>query len=308
MRAAPVELDTRFQPKAGPGMTNRFELTLALRYLRPARRERFVSAISLFSVLGITLGVATLILVTSLMNGIRSEMSSLFIGVDGPVQVYTPPLKPEDAAALAAELAAQSGVSYALPKLSGQVMATAAGRAQGVQIMALSGDDYSHKETLADALPATFDGLLLGQRLAESLGVRAGDSLKLIAPQGNQTIAGFVPRIKTFRVAGTFKLGMHAYDSSLIVMPFADALAFFKPSGAPHPLIEQIEIGTPNTDDATALAQQLQNLLADQARVYDWQRANSSIFAALSVQRNVMLIILALFPGLATALPNAIYG
>lgn len=273
---------------------NRFETILALRYLRPARRERFVSAISLFSILGIMLGVATLILVTSLMNGIRSEMSQLFIGVDGPVQIYTPPLPLEDISALAEELSRMQGVSYALAKLNGQVMATADGRAQGVQVMALAGDDFTAKASLADKLPAQFDGLLLGQRLAESLGVRAGDTIKLIAPQGNQTIAGFVPRIKTFRVGGTFKLGMHLYDSSLIIMPFDDALTFFKPSGAPRPLIEQIEIGTENPNDAAALAVRLQNALGDQARVYDWQRSNSGIFAALTVQRNVMLIILAL--------------
>lgn len=275
-------------------MMTSFELTLALRYLRPARREKFVSAISLFSISGIMLGVATLILVTSLMNGIRLEMTKLFIGVDGPVQIYTPPVSVGSAQELANTLAQQDGITYALPKLAGQVMATSHGRASGVQVMALTGDDFSAKDVLRDKLPKQFNGLLLGQRLAETLSVQEGDSLKLIAPQGNHSIAGFVPRIKTFKVAGTFKLGMHLYDSSLIIMPFGAAQRFFKPSGANHPLIEQIEIGLTKPENASHIAQRLQAQLGGNARVYDWQRSNSGLFSALDIQRNVMLIILAL--------------
>lgn len=272
-----------------------FELTLAWRYLRPARRERFVSAISLFSVLGIMLGVATLILVTSLMNGVRAEMTKLFTGIDGHIAIYTPPLLPNDAAELAAQLAQHEGVSYALPKLQGQVMATSNGRAVGVQVNALGNNDYSRKEVLHQHLPAQLGGgLWLGERLAQSLGVRAGNSIKLIAPQGNHSIAGFVPRIKSFTVAGTFKLGMHLYDGALIIMPYDDAQLFFKPSGAENPLIEQIEIGVQNSNEAQRIAAQLQSQLGSSVRVLDWQRSNSSLLAALDVQRNVMLIILAL--------------
>ncbi len=209
-------------------MTN-FEITLAWRYLRPARREGFVSVITAFSVLGIMLGVATLILVTSLMNGVRDEMTQLFIGIDGPVSLYTPPLPIADGVTLAEKLNQKPEITYALPKLEAQLMATNKGQATGVQLLSVYGDDFSAKPVLAKKLPEVTDGLLLGDRLAYKLGVRAGDSIKLISPQGRHSIAGFVPRIKTFKVAGTFKLGMHLYDSSLIIMPFETAQWFLKP-------------------------------------------------------------------------------
>lgn len=275
-------------------MRGGFEIVLARRYLRPARREGFVSVITAFSVLGIMLGVATLILVTSLMNGIRAEMTRLFIGIDGPIAVHTPPLGQERAAQLCARLREQPGITYALPKLTGQLMATHRGAAMGVQVVAVKDDDFSPKPILHRRLPATFDGLLLGEGLARSLGVRAGDSLRLISPQGRHSIAGFVPRIKTFRVAGTFKLGMHLYDSSLIIMPYDDALMFFKPPGAAQPVVSQIEIGLDDVQSATARAQALQRELGDSMYVADWQRSNAGLFMALDIQRNVMILILAL--------------
>ncbi len=272
----------------------KFEITLARRYLRPARREAFVSAISLFSVLGITLGVATLILVTSLMNGIRAEMTQLFIGIDGPLNMYTQPLEPIMAEQTAKRLQNKAGVSYALPKVTGQVMATHQGRALGVQVAALAGDDFSAKPMLKGKLPASFDGLLLGEALAKSLGVKAGDSIKLISPQGRHSIAGFVPRIKSFRVAGTLKLGMHAYDSSLILMPFERALRFFKPPQVREPMVVQFELGTEDVSQAKSIAQNLQDAYNGNADFYDWQTSNRGLFVALDVQRNVMLLILAL--------------
>jgi lipoprotein-releasing system permease protein len=164
----------------------------------------------------------------------------------------------------------------------------------GVQLVALYDDDFSDKPTLANKLPPIGNGLLLGERLAFNLGVKTGDAIKLISPQGRHSIAGFVPRIKTFRVGGTFKLGMHAYDSSMIVMPFETAKIFLKPPNAAEPQIEQIELGITNADAAAAFAQELQAELGDTARVFDWQNNNSGLFAALDIQRNVMLIILGL--------------
>lgn len=276
-------------------MISTFETTLALRYLRPARREGFVSVITGFSILGIMLGVATLILVTSLMNGIRAEMTRLFIGIDGPVSIMMPAMPVADAAELAATIeASEQDVTYVLPKLEGQLMATSGGVAQGVQVVAVYGDDFSQKDVLSEHIPASFDGLLLGERLARNLGVKSGDTLKLIAPQGRHTIAGFIPKIKTYRVAGTFKLGMHLYDGALIVMPFKDAQLFFKPPNADEPLVAQLEVGLSSAEFAHEKARHLQRTLSGDVRVDDWQRSNSGLFAALDVQRNVMVVILTL--------------
>lgn len=270
------------------------ETALALRYLRPVRREGFISVNTLFSVVGIMLGVATLILVTSLMNGIRAEMTRLFIGVDGPVNVYIPPVPEEDARTIAKAIEDKHPLRYALPTLRGQLMATSNGLARGAQILAFQDNALSRKPVLADKVPPLTDGLLLGEALANALDVQPGDQVKLIAPQGRHSIAGFVPRIKTFTVEGTFKLGMHLYDSSLIIMPYEQALSFFKPPRASQPVVGQIEIGLDDPQQAEAVTARLQQELGDAATVENWLTRNQGLFRALDVQRNVMIVILAL--------------
>ncbi len=275
---------------------------IAKRYLRPKRREGFVSVITGFSVVGIMLGVATLILVTSLMNGIREEMLRVFSGVEGHIKVYgaSAPL-PDDDDSVTFALKDEPSVKKIYGKIEGQVMVTASGTAQGAQVMAWQLNAPQNDAWLKQHFPdnalqalARNEGVVLGERLAKNLRVGVGDSITLISPQGRTTFAGFVPRMKSYVVTGTFSLGMHLYDSSLIVMPHTQAQLYFNLMAAGAPRHHYDEVVLKNADDAQRVAALLREKLRADYRVYDWQQTNQSIFAALNVQRNVMVIILAL--------------
>lgn len=277
------------------------ERMLAWRYLRARRKEGFIALTSWFAVIGIALGVATLILVTSLMNGIREEMTSRFIGVDGHVTIYSPYRAFGGYEPVADQVRAIPGVVSVTPHVEGQVMATANGRALGAQVTAMPYEAFVTRELFVDGLQdgslAALDeeaGIMLGSRLAQNLGVRVGDTVTLISPEGRSTIAGFVPRMKTYPVIATIKLGMHALDGGLIVMPFAEAQTYFMLRTAQGDAVSNLEVMVEHVDQANAVAMKIRETLPASARVYDWQESNASIFAALNVQRNVMVIILAL--------------
>lgn len=276
------------------------ERMLAWRYLRARRREGFIALTTWFAVIGIALGVATLILVTSLMNGIRDEMTSRFIGIDGHVTVYGPYRAFADYDEVAAKVAVIDGVKSVTPHVEGQVMASANGSAMGAQVTAIPYDALRQRDLFVNHVTdgdlkglETNEGVVLGERLAENLGVHVGGGVTLIAPQGRSTIAGFIPRMKTYPVIGTVKLGMHALDSGLILMPFEEAQSYFLLTTENGAAVSNLEVMANNVNDATALARRISDALPG-ARVYDWQQSNAGVFAALNVQRNVMVIILAL--------------
>jgi lipoprotein-releasing system permease protein len=278
------------------------ERMLAWRYLRARRTEGFISLTTWFAVIGIMLGVATLILVTSLMNGIRDEMTSRFIGMDGHITVYgqTRALAGYEEAVSA--IAAQPGVVAVTPRISGQVMATNRGIAVGTQAIAMPWAALEKRALFTKNLTAgTLDGvrdetgIALGARLAENLGVRVGDEITLISPQGRTSIAGFIPRFKAYPVTAIFKLGMYELDAGLIVMPFAEAQRYFmladqEGAGA----VSNLEVMSKSAETAPLTAMALRKQFGQNLRIYDWQQTNASIFSALKVQRNAMVIILAL--------------
>ncbi len=277
------------------------ERMLAWRYLRARRAEGFISITTWFAIIGMSLGVATLILVTSLMNGIREEMTSRFIGLDGHVTIYSNARSFTGYQPVVDGIARMQGVASATPKITGQVMVTAHGVAIGAQAMATPWASLEKRTLITSHVTAgSLDGIrdetgiVLGERLAKNLQVEVGDSVTLISPQGRATIAGFIPRMKAYPVVGTVKLGMHEFDSGLVLMPFAEAQNYFLLTTPDGDAVSNLEVMLTDVNDAAALATQLRSQLAGQARVYDWQQTNASVFAALKVQRNVMVIILAL--------------
>ena len=281
------------------------ERMLAWRYLRARRTEGFISLTTWFAVIGIMLGVATLILVTSLMNGIREEMTSRFIGIDGHITVYGQSRAFTDYKPAMAEIAALPGVTRVTPRVTGQVMATAHGVALGAQVAAMPWDalqarDLFTKNITVGSLDAVREGtgIAMGERLAKNLGLHVGEEITLISPQGRSTIAGFVPRMKSYPLVATFKLGMYELDSGLIIMPFEEAQRYFllmspQEDGSVVDAVSNLEIMTQNAAMAPEVAAVIRSKLPG-ARVYDWQENNAGIFSALKVQRNVMVIILAL--------------
>lgn len=282
-------------------MCQKFERIIAFRYLRARREEGFISVIALFSLVGIALGVATLIVVLSVMNGVRGELINSIIGLEGHVTVYSSGRGIGDYEKLSGELTKIPGVQTALPKIEGQVMASHNGIAAGAMVSGFRPQDIEKKPLLASKIAPEGleafkrgEGIIIGKRMAEKMRLQAGDDLTLISPEGRATIAGMVPRVKAYRVVGTFELGMFAYDSSLILMPFEEAQLYFKLKENGADDASAIEITGDNPDNAREIGMQAAGMLGAGYRVYDWKTSNNHIFQAVLVQRNVMFLILML--------------
>lgn len=278
-------------------MFSPFERLIALRYLRSRRAEGFISVIAGFSLLGIALGVATLIVVMSVMNGFRAELVKRILGINGHVVVYGYDGHIDNFDKLAKDLATLHNVSLVRPMIEGQVMAVAHGNTNGALIKSFRLDDLKNKKLLWDNLQlkneADFSGtesIILGAELARSLGVFPGDTLTLISPQGNNTIMGSIPRHKEYRVVGTFNVGMYEYDSSTILMPLEAGQLFFK---LPNQ-VNAMEVITTNPQQASAVAEDIITKTKGRFSVTDWQQSNASFFNALKVERTVMFLILTL--------------
>ena len=273
-----------------------FERMVAFRYLRARRKEGFISVIAGFSLLGIGLGVATLIVVMAVMNGFRQELLSRILGINGHVGVYGAGVALTDYDPLAEAIRRLPGVKRAIPTIEGQVMATSRAGASGAMVRGVQPDELLSRPIIAKGLrgaPDQFTGanaVILGYRLAEKLGGGVGDSVTLISPKGNDTAFGTVPRMRAFKVVATFQVGMYEYDSSFVYMPLPAAQSYFL---LPH-AVSQVEVFLDNPDKVGAVKREIARLAPADTRIYDWQQANSSFFNAIQVERNVMFLILTL--------------
>jgi len=275
-----------------------FERLVAFRYLRARRQEGFVSVIAVISVLGIMLGVMALIIVMAVMNGFRQELLSRILGVNGHLTVYGISKPIENYEALTDQLAGLPGVRLVTPQVQGQVMIVAAGAASGGLVRGMRPADLKARELIAGNITAgdlsafTEDGdaVLIGSRMAQKLGLKIGDSLTVISPQGTTTVMGTVPRMKSYRIAALFQVGMYEYDSTFIYMPLAAAQLFFR---LPNQ-VNGIEVFAENPDLVRDLRWRIGQELGPGYRTLDWQQANSSFFNAIQVERNVMFLILTL--------------
>ena len=274
-----------------------FEWKIALRYLRARRHESFIAVISTFSLIGIGLGVATLIIVMSVMNGFRSELLGRILGLNGHavVQSITGGLPNFDATA--AKIRAIPGVLSATPIVEGQVMVTSQGASFGALVRGLRPADLQSLTAVSSTLsPGAMDifrstpSVILGARLADKLGLEPGQNVTLIAPRGAYTPFGTTPRVKTYEIAGTFRIGMSEYDQTFVFMPLDEAQLFFNMGDTAG----GIEIMVANPDAVGQWRAPIQQAAGDFARLSDWQQMQSSLFSALQVERNVMFLILML--------------
>ncbi len=275
------------------------ERMIAWRYIRSRSTDGFISLTSWLAVIGMVMGVATLILVTSLMNGIQHEMRAQLLGIGGHISITPLARGLSNYAPLSEQLSTLNGVTHVYPKIEGQVMASANGIARGAQVMAFRDDDITRHPLIAERMVdgtiqnmLESDGVLIGQGIADAMGLGIGSRLQLISPQGHSTIAGMVPRMRSVVVAGIFKLGMHAYDSSLMIMPFSSAQNFFLLSA--NDAVSGLDIMLSDSDQSADAARSMLSLLPPSTRIADWQQTNQGVFAALTIQRNVMVIILTL--------------
>lgn len=286
------------------------ERLLAWRYMRSRRREGFVSVITLFSVLGITLGVATLILITSLMNGIREEMIKNFAGIDGHITLYGQGPAIADSYLVMADIEGKfentAELVHILPRIEGQVMVSSPQRALGAQVFGYDAQGLQSKDRIIQHITqgsvegfGEGEGIVVGERLMENLGLKIGDSVTLISPQGRQTVVGMIPRIKAYPIIAAFNLGQHALDGGVILMPYEAARVYFSLPEQETGVATAIEITLADMRHATRIANDIRGMYPG-LRIYDWQQSNANVFAALSIQRNVMFVILALIILVAT--------
>jgi lipoprotein-releasing system permease protein len=275
-----------------------FERMVAMRYLRPRRQEGFVSVIAGFSFLGIMIGVATLIIVMSVMNGFRVELMGRILGLNGHIAVLAPEGPMRDFDSVAEAVRRIPGVVVATPIVEGQVMATAGGKASGALVRGIRREDLLKKPTIADNIVMgsldRFEGrdaLILGEALARRLGVAPGQSVTLISPDGYQTVMGSVPRSKTFIVEAVFKIGMYEYDNTFIYIPMEAAQVYFRLPDE----VSSIEVMVEDADRVGAMNRAIKDAVPGRPlRLFNWQESNSGFFNALAVERNVMFMILTL--------------
>ncbi|WP_310189395.1 lipoprotein-releasing ABC transporter permease subunit [Mesorhizobium sp. BE184] len=271
---------------------------VAWRYLRSRRKETVISVIASISFLGIMLGVATLIVVMAVMNGFRAELLTRILGINGHLIVTPIDLPLEDYAAVAGRINGVSGVKYAIPLVDGQVLAQGnVGAGTGALVRGIRGEDLGKMTIVANNIKqgsiVGFDGgegVAIGRRMADNLGLALGDTITLVSPDGDVTPLGTTPRLKGYPVSAIFEVGMSEYDSSIVYMPFSEAQLYFNMEGR----AQTIEIYVDNPDDVDALKPKIEEAAQRQIYLTDWRQRNQTFFSALQVERNVMFMILTL--------------
>jgi lipoprotein-releasing system permease protein len=280
-------------------MFNAFERTVAGRYLRARRGERFVSVIAIFSLIGIALGVATLIIVMAVMSGFKDDLLSRILGLQGHLDVYgatTAGLTDYDD--VAAKIRKLPGVVLATPVIEGQVLMTERSQSSGGIMRGITQEDLKKLPSIAGTIRSgsldDFTGdsaIAVGQVLAQRFGLEIGSKLTLLSPDGAVTAFGTVPRVKSYRVVAIFQAGMNEYDSTYTFVPLAAAQIFYQKPNA----VTQVEVMVKDPQNVGIITAEIRNALEGQGlRIFDWTQSNDSFFVAVQVEQNVMFLILTL--------------
>jgi len=282
-----------------------YELRIGLRYTRAGRRARrrngFISFISGISMVGIALGVMALIVVLSVMNGFVSQVRDRMLSVVSHIEVFSLGT-PIDWKEVERSARTNPEVIGAAPYINAQALLTRGDAVRGVLVRGIEPEAEPAVSDIAsqvrgEPLTALKDGefgIVLGGELARALGVALGEKITLIAPQGQVTPAGVVPRLKQFTVTGTFDSGHYEYDSALALVHIGDAQRLFRIEGPTG-----VRLRIKDMQRATEVASQLVKTLPPKLLVRDWSRQNPSWFAAVQVEKRMMFIILALIVAVA---------
>ena len=281
-----------------------YELAVGLRYTRARRgsgRNTFISFIALTSMAGIALGVMALIVVLSVMNGFQEELRNRILAVASHIEIRGNPTIADDAA-VAKMAMANPHVKAAAPYVMGQAMLSAGEANRGAIIRGVDpvreatvADIGAHMRAgaLTDLKPGEF-GIVLGADLARALGVRMGDPVVVITPQGTMTPAGTLPRLKTFRVVGVFEIGMFEFDSGLALIDLEDAKKLYRQDGA-----SGVRLKLDDMFAAPEVARELAGALWISGEIRDWTRSHANFFRAVQIEKRVMFIILTLIIAVA---------
>lgn len=276
---------------------SKFERLMAGRYLRAKRKEGFISVITGFAFTGIALGVATLIIVMSVMNGFRHELLGRILGINGHIGLMAPQAYPFNNYQTAVkEIAEIEHISLVMPLIENQLLVTSGKSAEGAMVRGVAAEDILKKPALAKAVEKVDmsyfrdDNVIMGVRLARKMGVTEGDKITLLSPNGKVTAFGTVPRMKSYQVIGLFESGMYEYDSNFIFMPLEAAQVYFGLQGA----VTNIDVTLDDDKYLPAVRKALEDSLGGSAYIYDWKQSNAAFFNAIEVERNVMFVILTL--------------
>ena len=281
-------------------MFGAFERAVALRYLRARRGERFVSVIAGFSLIGIALGVATLIIVMSVMNGFKADLLSRILGFNGDLSVFGFASSITDYDALTRRVAAVPGVVSAAPLVQGEVLLSSGPYSGGGVVRGMADGDLRRFHEIADNVREGSlsdlrgnDAIAIGLTLAQRTGLSIGSQIRLISPQGEATAFGTVPRDRAYKVVAIFQAGVNDYDASYVFLPLAAAQMYFGMDDPPS--VSQIAVNVTDPVRIEPVTRRVAAALDGQpVRVVDWTQSNNSFFGAVTVEQNVMFLILTL--------------
>jgi lipoprotein-releasing system permease protein len=280
-----------------------FEYFVGLRYTRAKRRNHFISFISMTSMAGIALGVAALIVVLSVMNGFQKELRARILGVASHVQLSAFEGGLAGWATVADVAKKNPEVTAAAPYIHAQGLLSFQQTVQGSIIRGVvpqmedqvADIGRSMKRGSLDALKPGEFGIVLGKELARNLGVRMDEKVTVIAPQGQVTAAGVLPRVKQFRVVGIFEVGMYEYDSGLALLHLADAQRLYRMEDN----VTGVRLKLKDLYAAPRVSRELSTSLPADVFVTDWTRSHANFFRAVQIEKRVMFIILTLIVAVA---------
>jgi len=279
-------------------MISFFEIWISLKYLFPKTKEKFFSVVTLFSFLGISLGVATLIIVMSVMNGFREELTSKILGINGHLKIkssFGNGLKNDSEFS---EKIIDVDKNLIIHKVvASQGLLNFKKYSSGVLIKGVTENFFLERNILTKSISREFiqdfksnKGIFVGEKLKKKLGLDIGDYLTIMSSQNYETIFGSLPRSANFKIVGFFNIGMYEYDTSLIFMPINLLQKFLDNNGQ----IDHYEVIVENFNDLETIKSELRQIIPDYLRIVDWRELNPSLFNAIEVERNVMFLILLL--------------
>lgn len=275
-----------------------YEWMIAFRYMLPNRKQMFTSVISIISLIGIMLGVFALIVVMAVMNGFRTELLDRILGMNGHLVIHAIDSDFTDYNTLIPRIEGVDGVKFALPVIEGQAMAQGeAAGGTGALVRGLRKQDLDKLTTVTKNIKSGSlddfdkqDGVAIGSGMAEKLGLSVGSDIRIVTPDGDVTPFGVTPRVKAYKVAAIFTVGMSEYDTIFVFMPLKEAQAFFNLGNK----VQSLEIFLNDPDAVDKISPEIEKAVGRQVYSIDWRSRNQAFFSALQVERNVMFFILSL--------------
>lgn len=275
-----------------------YEWMIAFRYMIPNKKHVVASVISIISLIGIMLGVFALVVVMAVMNGFRTELLNRILGMNGHLIVQAVHSGFSDYKTLISSLESVNGVKFALPVIEGQALVQGELEGgSGALVRGMRKQDLEKLKAVSQNIKlgslAQFDkeeGVAIGSGLASKLGLTVGSYLRIITPDGDETPFGVTPRVKAYKVAAIFEVGMSEYDSIFVFMPLYEAQMFFNLGDQ----VKSLELFLNNPDAVEKIKPVVEKIVEQQIYLIDWRERNQAFFSALQIERNVMFFILSL--------------